>query len=63
MTSIIVVFKFQFKFEIELITKLQRSSHWVSADPQHVSARKSGLVSSVGVVDGISLHERPLFCR
>ena len=31
--------------------------------PQHVFSRKSGLDSSVGIMEGISLHSGPLFSR
>ena len=35
---------------------------WTFEDPLHMSTCDSGLDSSIGVVEGISLHGRPLFC-
>ena len=42
---------------------LQRLLLQISEDRQHVSARESGLDSSTGVIERISLHGRPLFHR
>ena len=43
--------------------KLQKSLLWTLEDPQHVSTRESGLDSFIGILEGISLHVRSLFCR
>ena len=43
--------------------ELQRSSLQILRVPKQLSGRLSGPDSSIGVMDGISLHTRPLFSK
>ena len=43
--------------------EVQRSSFWISGDPQHAFVRESGLDSFFGIVEGILLHAGPLISR